>query len=63
MAYESVGNASEFIGSAELTVPDIIVGYTVSWGENDGLLGGFENLQAYLDRLHGREHCTFRQPG
>ena len=28
------------------TVTDIIVGHTVSWGDNDGLLGRFENLQA-----------------
>lgn len=44
-------------------VTDIIVGYTVSWGDNDGLIGGFENLQAYLDRLHEREHRTLRRPG
>ena len=54
---------SNYLVEDRFTVTDIIVGYTVSWGENDGLLAGFENLQAYLDQLHEREHCTFRRPG
>ena len=40
------------------SVTDIFVGYTVSWGEEDGLLGEFPNLRRYLDRLSEREHCT-----
>ena len=54
---------SRYLVEDRFTVTDIIVGYTVSWGDNDGLLGGFENLHAYLDRLHEREHCTLRRPG
>ena len=39
---------------------DIIVGYTISWGQEQGLLTGFPNLLAYLKRLLGREHCTLK---
>ena len=53
---------SHYLVEERFTVTDIIVGYTVSWGDNDGLLGGFGNLLAYLDRLHEREHCTLRRP-
>ena len=54
---------SHYLAENRFTVTDIIVGYTVSWGEEDGLLDGFENLHAYLGRLREREHCTFQRPG
>lgn len=37
---------------------DIIAGYTVSWAREQRLLDDFSNLQAYLERLLAREHCT-----
>ena len=54
---------TDYLIEDRFTVTDIIVGYTVSWGETDGLLDGFENLSAYLDRLRTREHCTLPEPG
>ena len=54
---------TDYLIKNRFTVTDIIVGYTVSWGESDGLLDGFENLGAYLDRLRTREHCTLPRPG
>ena len=53
---------ANYLVEDRFTVTDIIVGYTVNWGDTDGLLGEFANLQAYLDRLFEREHCTFRRP-
>ena len=50
---------SNYLVEDRFTATDIIVGYTVNWGDTDGLLGEFANLQAYLDRLFEREHCTF----
>ena len=57
----------DFLGTADylvddrFSVTDIFVGFTVSWGEEDGLLGDFPNLCAYLDRLLEREHCTLQR--
>ena len=56
----ALGDA-DYLIEDRFTVTDIIVGYTVSWGEDDGLLDGFANLAAYLDRLHEREHCTLQR--
>ena len=51
---------ANYLVEDRFTVTDIIVGYTVNCGDTDGLLGEFANLQAYLNRLFEREHCTFR---
>lgn len=40
------------------TVTDIIVAYTLSFGEEQGLLAEFANVRAYQERLYEREHCT-----
>ncbi|MCH9671420.1 MAG: glutathione S-transferase C-terminal domain-containing protein [Gammaproteobacteria bacterium] len=45
------------VGGA-FSVTDIIVSWTVNWGRRMGQLDEFANLQAYLARLHQREHCT-----
>ena len=50
LEYESIGNA-----------PDIIVSYTANWGKEDKLIGDFVHVQAYLDRLLEREHCTLQR--
>lgn len=42
-------------------VTDIFVGYTLHWGNEDGLLEGFHHLQAYLARLLSRAHCPWRE--
>jgi glutathione S-transferase len=50
--------AADFLIENRFTVTDIIVGYTVSYGAEQGLLVDFPNLTAYLARLLEREHCT-----
>lgn len=52
-----LGNA-DFLIENRFTVTDIIVGYTVNFGAEQGLLHDFPNLRAYLGRLMRREHCT-----
>jgi glutathione S-transferase len=54
---------ADFLVENRFTVTDIIVGYTVNFGLEQGLLGDFPNLIAYLDRLFEREHCTLIRPG
>lgn len=40
------------------TVTDIIMGYAVNWAYKKELTKGLTNLEAYLDWLYEREHCT-----
>lgn len=51
---------SQYLVDERFTVTDIIGGYTIRWAEEDGLLGEFSNLLAYLDRLCERELCPLR---
>ena len=51
----------DYLVDNRFSVTDIFVGYTLSWGEEGGLLGDFPNLRAYLDRLCEREHCTLQR--
>lgn len=47
-----------FLVEDRFSVTDIFVGYTLSWGQEQKLHQGFSNIEAYLDRLLMREHCT-----
>lgn len=49
---------TDFLVESRFSVTDIIAGYTISWLEELGWLGGFPNLSAYLNRLHERDLCT-----
>ena len=57
-ALDSVLSETPYLIDARFTVADIVVGYTVSFGEWHGWLDDFPHLVAYLDRLCEREHCT-----
>ena len=52
---------ADYLVENRFTVTDIIAAYTVNWGRGQGLLDDFSNLQAYLERLFAREHCTLKQ--
>ena len=58
-ALDQVLGEADYLVENRFTVTDIIVGYTVYFGEEQHLLDDFPNLRAYLDRLMAREHCTF----
>ncbi len=49
---------SDYLVENRFTVTDIIAGYTINWARKQGLLADFTNLNAYLERLLEREHCT-----
>lgn len=55
---EDVLAKADYLIENRFSATDIIVGYTVSWGQEQGLLSGFPHLISYLERLLGREHCT-----
>ena len=42
----------------QFSVTDILVGFTVNWGNGAGLLNDFQQLQSYLERLKARPHST-----
>jgi glutathione S-transferase len=57
---DDVLGKTDYLVDDRFSAADIIVGYTISWGQEQGLLSGFPNLQAYLDRLLERECCTLK---
>ena len=57
-ALDAVLGKTNYLIEGRFTVTDIIVGYTVNFGHEQGLVSEFSNLLAYLERLYQREHCT-----
>jgi len=48
----------DFLIENRFSVTDIILGYTINFADEFGLVDGFANLNAWLERLYEREHCT-----
>ena len=48
----------EYLVGNKFSVTDILVGFTVNWGNGVGLLEKTPNLQKYLARLKERPACT-----
>lgn len=55
---EQVLGERDFLVDDRFSVTDIIVSYAVHFGHELGLLEGFANVQAYLQRLYDQQHCT-----
>ena len=49
---------AEYLVGDRFSVTDIIAAYAVNWGRRQGLIEDCPNLQAYMERLLAREHCT-----
>ncbi len=62
-ALEEVLGRTAYLVEGRFTVTDIIVGYTINFGHEQGLVSEFPNLMAYLKRLYRREHCTLVRYG
>ena len=62
-ALEEVLGKTAYLIEGRFTVTDIIVGYTINFGHEQGLVSEFPNLLAYLKRLYQREHCTLVRYG
>lgn len=52
----------DFLVEDRFSATDIIVGYTILFGEELSLIDEFPALKAYLKRLRMREHCTLPLP-
>jgi len=49
---------TDYLVGNQFSVTDILVGFTVNWGNLASLLEQTPNLQKYLARLKERPHCT-----
>jgi glutathione S-transferase len=47
----------QFLVGDKFSVTDILVGFTLNWGNRQGLLEGAPNLKRYLGRLKERPYC------
>ena len=57
-ALDKALQAQDWLVEDRFTVTDIICGWTVNWGRRQGLLDGFDALQAYCARLLARPNCA-----
>ena len=55
---DSVLSSADYLVANQFSVTDILVGFTVNWGNLAGLLLQMPNLQRYLTRLKERPDCT-----
>jgi len=55
---DKVFDDTDYLIGNQFSVTDILVGFTVNWGNGAGLLEKAPNLQKYLERLKDRPHCT-----
>jgi len=55
---DDVLSSADYLVGNRFSVTDILVGFTVNWGEGAGLLLQTPNLQKYLARLKERPDCT-----
>ena len=55
---DKVMNGSDYLVGDCFSVTDILVGFTLNWGNGAGLINDMPNLQTYLSRLKERPHCT-----
>ena len=55
---DKVLGTMDYLVGNRFTVTDLLVGFTLNWGNSAGLLNDMPNLQKYLDRLKQRPHCT-----
>jgi len=61
-ALEKHLSKQKFLVEDRFSVTDIFVAYTLSWGQEQDLLGDFPCINEYMDRLYGREYCTLQKP-
>ena len=55
---DKVFEECDYLVSNRFSITDILVGFTLNWGNGVGLLEETPNLQKYLARLKERPHCT-----
>jgi glutathione S-transferase len=61
-ALEAHFSKHEYLVDDRFSAADIVLAYTLCWGQEQKLLGEFPNINTYMDRLYSREHCTLSKP-
>lgn len=62
MALEKHLSQHEFLVEGRFTATDIVLAYTLCWGQEQKLLDEFPFINDYMERLYAREHCTLSKP-
>jgi len=55
---DKILSETDYLVGNRFTITDLLVGFTLNWGNGAGLLKECPNLLTYLDRLKERPHCT-----
>jgi len=55
---DKILSETDYLVGNRFTITDLLVGFTLNWGNGAGLLKECPNLLRYLDRLKERPHCT-----
>lgn len=50
----------EFIVGDTISIADCVTAYVLDWGDENGLIGGYPNLEAYLARMYARPKAPQR---
>ncbi|OZI80025.1 glutathione S-transferase [Bordetella genomosp. 2] len=50
----------EFIAGERISIADCVTAYVLDWGNENGLVAGFANLAAYLERMYARPKAPQR---
>jgi glutathione S-transferase len=61
-ALEKHFSMNDFLVENRFTVTDIVLAYTLCWGQEQKLLDEFPNINEYMERLYFRKHCTLSKP-
>jgi len=69
MLYRKAASAVEkhlsqhaYLVEERFTAADIVMAYTLCWGQEQKLLTDFPNINRYMDTLYSREHCPLLKP-
>lgn len=52
----------DYLVENRFSVADIVLSYTLCWGQEQKLLNEFQHINRYMERLYAREHCTLFKP-
>lgn len=61
-ALETYFSKHDYLVENRFSVTDIVLGYTLCWGQEQKLLDEFQHINRYMERLYAREHCTLSKP-
>lgn len=61
-AVEKHLSKNDYLVESRFTAADIVMAYSLCWGQEQKLLNEFDAINGYMDRLYARAHCTLKKP-